>query len=87
MADWASTWPSASWAVTAKYGPLVFTVIVVSKPARRCEPALASAPAVVPARTVHVSSSVDPFQLAYTTELDTWTVRVLAQSATVRLEK
>src|SRR6185437_12316699 len=52
----------------AKYGPLVFTVIAVSKPARRCEPTLASAPAVVPARTVHVSSSVAPFQLAYTTK-------------------
>ena len=46
----------------------MFTVIAVSKPARRREPALASAPAVVPARTVHVSSSVAPFQLAYTTE-------------------
>ena len=46
----------------------MFTVIAVSKPARRCEPTLASAPAVVPARTVHVSSSVAPFQLAYTTK-------------------
>jgi enoyl-CoA hydratase/carnithine racemase len=64
----ASTRPPASPAVTAKYGPFVFTVIAVSKPARRCEPALASAPAVVPARTVQVSSSVAPFQLAYTTE-------------------
>jgi hypothetical protein len=66
VADWASTWPLASSAAAAKYGPFVFTVIAVSKPARRCEPALASAPAVVPARTVHVSSSVAPFQLAYT---------------------
>jgi hypothetical protein len=34
VADWASTRPLASPAVTAKYGPFVFTVIAVSNPAR-----------------------------------------------------
>ena len=43
-------------------------MIIVSKPLRGWEPTLASAPAVVPASTVQVFTSVAPFQLAYTTE-------------------
>jgi hypothetical protein len=34
VAGWASTHPLASVAVTAHQGPPVFTVIIVSKPAR-----------------------------------------------------
>jgi hypothetical protein len=34
VAGWASTHPLASLAVTAHQGPPVFTVIIVSKPAR-----------------------------------------------------
>ena len=68
MADWASVRPWLSWAVTAKNGPAVFTVIIVSKPDRRCDPTRLSALPVLPARTVQVLTSVAPFQLAYTTE-------------------
>ena len=66
MADWPSTWPSASCAVTAKNGPAELTVTVVSKPLRCWEPTLASASAVFPASTVQVFGR--PVQLAYTTE-------------------
>ena len=58
----------ASSAFAAKYGPAELTVIIVSKPPRSWEPTSASAPAVVPASTVQVFTSVAPFQLAYTTE-------------------
>ena len=60
MAGWLTVRPSLSWAVTAKNGPAVFTVIIVSKPVRRCDPTRASALAVLPASTTPVA----PFQLA-----------------------
>ena len=43
-------------------------MIAVSKPVRRWEPTCASVLAVDPASTVQLSTSVAPFQLAYTTE-------------------
>ena len=64
VADWPSTLPAASFAVTANQGPVVLTVMVVSKPLCCWEPTLLSPPALEPASTVQLSSSVAPFQLA-----------------------
>jgi hypothetical protein len=50
-----------SLAVTAKYGPALFTVIAVSKAATCWEPAFFSAAAELPASTVQLASSVEPF--------------------------
>ena len=68
VGDWPSDWPLASLAVTAKYGPGLFTVIAVSKPWRFLEPAWASLFGLVPASTVQLATWVAPFQLAYTTK-------------------
>jgi hypothetical protein len=64
VADWLTVRPSLSWAVTAKNGPTAFTVIIVSKPERRCEPTGASALPAGPASTVQTSTAVAPFQPA-----------------------
>src|SRR6185295_8704411 len=42
--------------------------MIVSKPARRCDPAATSDDELRPARTFHVSTSVAPFQLTWTAE-------------------
>lgn len=63
VSDWASVLPWASAARTAKYGPVVLTVIVVSKPLRGCEPAWFRVLGPLPASIVQVATSVAPFQL------------------------
>src|SRR5262249_5467792 len=60
VADWASTWPLASTAAAAKYGPFVFTVIAVSKPARRREPAALEQLPAAQATTSHPSHPRHP---------------------------
>src|SRR5215472_6400988 len=56
----------ASSAWTAKYGPVVFTGMAVSKPVRCLAATLISDVGVGPAHTVHEETWVAPFQLAYT---------------------
>ena len=58
-------------------------MIIVSKPLRRWEPTVASAPAVCPASTVQVLTSVAPFQLAYTTEPPAGFTRAAAAGSSV----
>jgi hypothetical protein len=64
VADLARAFPAASWAWTAKNGPLLDTLIAVSKSVRRTEPAGLSDEMLLPASTVHDATSVAPFQLA-----------------------
>jgi hypothetical protein len=52
-------------------------------PLGRWEPTSASAPAVLEASTVHVATSVAPFQLAYTTELPAGFTRAAAAGLSV----
>jgi hypothetical protein len=61
-----SGFPSASSALTARYGRLVFAEMAVSKPLRVAEPTRERLSGVAPASNSHEAVPVEPFQLAYT---------------------